>query len=233
MSPPPFFRPCRDTIKTSHNHKKNEDQATIIDNLDENAPDDLTPQLHTPRCVVPRLGAFRRGPLQDQLKTAVWGASLPTAEAPTHDPAIAGLPYRVLSINSSSSSSSSCVKFFCYPTLPLPPPRFHVFQAELFFCGMTIVLGMTIVSCRGWFAGSKGLRIAACYAFTENLALAAREQREPVHIIYHISKVINVIIKSGRRARKVVYSTPDLRPVRTAHDSGTGRERMIDDLLCV
>ena len=46
--------------------------------------DDLTPQLHTPRCVVPRLGALQ-DPLQGLLETAVWGSS-PTAEVPTHEP---------------------------------------------------------------------------------------------------------------------------------------------------
>jgi hypothetical protein len=46
--------------------------------------DNLTPQLHTPRCVVPRLGALQ-DPLQSLLETAVWGSS-PTAEMPTLEP---------------------------------------------------------------------------------------------------------------------------------------------------
>ena len=55
--------------------------------------DDLTPQLHTPRCVVPRL-ALSQDPLQSLLETAVWGSS-PTAEVPTHEPTFVDPLYRV------------------------------------------------------------------------------------------------------------------------------------------
>ena len=54
--------------------------------------DDLTHQLHTPRCAVPRL-ALSQDPLQSLLETAVWGSS-PTAEVPTHNLPL-WIPYRV------------------------------------------------------------------------------------------------------------------------------------------